>query len=137
MKIWNDTQPIFIQVRQRIIDLILAGTGDTKNPLPSIRQIASEFSVNPLTVTKSYQSLVELGVVEKRRGLGMFLSKDARTILLAHERDNFLNEQWPRILAQIKSLDLSLKDLMQENAKQENAKQENTMNEQNNGKQAK
>lgn len=117
MVTWNDTQPIFIQIRQRIIDLILSGGVDGENPLPSVRQISAELAVNPLTVSKSYQSLVELGVVEKRRGLGMFLSKDARIILLKHERNKFLNEDWPRIHSQIKSLDLDLKDLLQSASK--------------------
>ncbi len=117
MVTWNDTQPIFIQIRQRIIDLILSGGVDDESPLPSVRQISAELAVNPLTVSKSYQSLVELGVVEKRRGLGMFLSKDARIILLKHERNKFLNEDWPRIHSQIKSLDLDLKDLLQSASK--------------------
>ncbi len=92
----------------------MSGDGDIEKPLPSVREVCAELAVNPLTVTKSYQSLVDLGVVEKRRGLGMFLSKDARKILLNHEREKFLNEEWPRINKQIKSLNLKLADLMQE-----------------------
>ncbi|HHB83833.1 MAG TPA: GntR family transcriptional regulator [Devosia sp.] len=109
---WNDTQPIFIQIRQRIIDLILGGDGDTQKPLPSVRQISSELAVNPLTVTRSYQSLVELGVVEKRRGLGMFLTENAKEELLRHERDKFLTTEWPRIIAQIRALDLDAEELL-------------------------
>ena len=119
MTVWNDTQPIFIQIRQRIIDLILAGDGNTQEALPSVRAISSELSVNPLTVTKSYQSLVELGVIEKRRGLGMFLTENARTKLLKHEREKFLRDEWPRIHAQIKGLNLSVSDLIE---KQEESK---------------
>ncbi len=122
MVAWNDTQPIFIQIRQRIIDLILSGGVDEEEPLPSVRQVSAELAVNPLTVSKSYQSLVELGVIEKRRGLGMFLSKNARTILLEHERDKFLNEDWPRIHSQINSLGLDLKDLLQGSLKTISAK---------------
>ncbi len=77
-----------------------------------MRAVSSELSVNPLTVTKSYQSLVELGVVEKRRGLGMFLTKNARVELLTHERKKFLKDEWPRIYAQIKGLDLDVAELM-------------------------
>lgn len=77
-----------------------------------MRAISSELSVNPLTVTKSYQSLVELGVVEKRRGLGMFLTKNARVELLTHEREKFLKDEWPRIYAQIKGLNLDVVELM-------------------------
>ena len=110
---WNETQPIFVQIRQRIIDLILSGDGNTEEALPSVRAISAELSVNPLTVTKSYQSLVDLGVVEKRRGLGMFLTKNARVELLTHEREKFLKDEWPRIYAQIKGLDLDVAELMQ------------------------
>ena len=113
MTTWNDKQPIFIQIRQRIIDLILTGEGKTDEALPSVRQISAELAVNPLTVTKSYQSLVDLGIVEKKRGLGMFLTPNARAELLAHEREIFLNEEWPRISAQIKALDLDMSSLLQ------------------------
>ncbi|HHG90720.1 MAG TPA: GntR family transcriptional regulator [Devosia sp.] len=114
MKTWNDTQPIFIQIRQIIIDLILRGEGKDDEALPSVRQISAELSVNPLTVTKAYQSLVELGVIEKRRGLGMFLTPKAREKLLRHEREKFLSQEWPRIVAQIKSLELNIADLVSE-----------------------
>ncbi len=123
MTVWNDTQPIFVQIRQRIIDLILAGDGNTQEALPSVRQISSELAVNPLTVTKSYQSLVELGVVEKRRGLGMFLTENAKEELLRHERENFLKKEWPRIHAQIVALNLDTETLLgTKGAKKKNAK---------------
>ncbi|MCF6303712.1 MAG: GntR family transcriptional regulator [Devosiaceae bacterium] len=109
---WNDTQPIFIQIRQRIIDLILGGDGDTQKALPSVRQISTELAVNPLTVTRSYHSLVELGVGEKRRGLGMFLTENAKEKLLHHEREKFLTKEWPRIIAQIHALDLDADELL-------------------------
>ena len=79
--------------------------------MPSVRQIAMDLSVNPLTVTRAYQSLVDLGVVEKKRGLGMYVTKEARAKLLAHERGKFLADDWPRIRAQIKALDLNARDL--------------------------
>ncbi|MGJ8527680.1 GntR family transcriptional regulator [Maritalea sp.] len=116
MKQWNETQPIFIQIRTRIGALILNKTAKEDEALPSVRQIATDLSVNPLTVTKAYQSLVELGVVEKRRGLGMFVAQGAREILLKHEREKFLTEEWPRIVIQIKALDLDLKELLKEGA---------------------
>lgn len=123
MTAWNDTQPIFVQIRQRIIDLILGGDGNTQKALPSVRQISSELAVNPLTVTKSYQSLVELGVVEKRRGLGMFLTENAKQELLRHEREKFLNQEWPRIHAQIVALNLDTETLLgTKGAKKKNAK---------------
>ena len=120
---WNETQPIFVQIRQRIIDLILSGDGNTEEALPSVRQIATELAVNPLTVTKSYQSLVELGVIEKRRGLGMFLNQNAKQELLSHEREKFLKDEWPRIHAQIVALNLDTEQLLgKKNRKNPNAK---------------
>lgn len=117
MNQWNETQPIFVQIRTRIIALILNKTTNEGEALPSVRQIATDLSVNPLTVTKAYQSLVELGVVEKRRGLGMFVAEGARKILLNHEREKFLTEEWPRIRTQIEALDLNLNELMKEEGK--------------------
>lgn len=108
---WNDTQPIFLQIRQQLIEMILKGTIDEGEALPSIRQIAMDLSVNPLTVTKAYQSLVDLEVVSMKRGLGMYVANQARTKLLAHERKKFLAQDWPRIRAQIETLDLKLEDL--------------------------
>jgi len=108
---WNDTQPIFLQIRQQLIEMVLKETIPEGEALPSIRQIAMDLSVNPLTVTKAYQSLVDLGVVEKKRGLGMYVAKGARAKLLAHEREKFLAQDWPRIRVQIEALELNLKDL--------------------------
>jgi GntR family transcriptional regulator len=109
---WRDDQPIFIQIRQRMIEMILNGTINEGDALPSVRQIATDLSVNPLTVTKSYEALVDLGIVEKRRGLGMFVTEGARTALLAHEREKFLAEDWPAILTRISALGLNAKDLL-------------------------
>lgn len=109
---FHTSQPIFVQIRQRLIGMILrrqVGEGDA---LPSVRQIAGELSVNPLTVTKAFEALVDIGVVEKRRGLGMFVTTGAREKLLAHERDKFLAEDWPRIAAQIKALELDPQSLL-------------------------
>ncbi len=109
---FHASQPIFVQIRQRLIEMILRGSVGEDEALPSVRQIAAELSVNPLTVTKAFEALVDIGVVEKRRGLGMFVTSGARTALLAHERDKFLKEDWPRIAAQIKALDLDLQSLL-------------------------
>lgn len=108
---WNDTQPIFLQIRQQLIEMILRGTIPEGAALPSIRQIAMDLSVNPLTVTKAYQSLVDLDVVARKRGLGMYVAEKARAKLLAHEREKFLAKDWPRIRGQIEALDLNLEDL--------------------------
>lgn len=109
---FNASQPIFVQIRQRLIEMILREQVAEGGALPSVRQIAADLSVNPLTVTKAFEALVDLGVVEKRRGLGMFVAGGARQALLTHERNKFLKEDWPRIAAQIRALDLDLAALL-------------------------
>jgi GntR family transcriptional regulator len=111
---FNETQPIFVQIRQRIAQMILSQTAREGEALPSVRSIAADLSVNPLTVTRAYDSLVDLGVVESRRGMGMFVAAGARDKLLAHERQLFLNEDWPRIRTQIEALGLDLDTLLKE-----------------------
>ena len=109
---FHSSQPIFVQIRQRLTEMILSGAVPEGEALPSVRSIAADLSVNPLTVTKAYDALVDSGVVEKRRGLGMFVKTGARAELLAHERDKFLREDWPRIIAQIRALELDPKTLL-------------------------
>ncbi len=114
---FNETQPIFVQIRQRIAEMILNENAKEGEALPSVRSIAADLSVNPLTVTRAYDALVDLGVVESRRGMGMFVAAGARERLLAHERDIFLSEDWPRIKAQIKTLGLDLEALLKDAGK--------------------
>ena len=114
MSQFNDSQPIFLQIRQRIVEMILKKAVNEGEALPSVRQIATELSVNPLTVTKAYDGLVDIGVVESRRGMGMFVNDGARGKLLAHERQKFLSEDWPRIIAQIKALELDPASLLKD-----------------------
>jgi len=109
---FHPSQPIFVQIRQRLIEMILRQAVGEGEALPSVRQIAAELSVNPLTVTKAFEALVDIGVVEKRRGLGMFVTEGARQTLLAHEREKFLKDDWPRILAQIRALELDPEKLL-------------------------
>jgi len=109
---WNDSQPIFLQIRQRLGEMILKGQVKPGEAVPSIRQAAADLAVNPLTVTKAYQSLVDQGVVEKKRGMGMYVSEGARETLLAQERMKFLTEEWPRIRQQIEALGLDVETLM-------------------------
>ena len=120
---FHASQPIFVQIRQRLIEMILRGAVGEGDSLPSVRQIAAELSVNPLTVTKAFEALVDVGVVEKRRGLGMFVKTGARAELLAHEREKFLKEDWPRIAAQIRALDLDLQSLLSASAATRGAQQ--------------
>jgi len=110
---FHSAQPIFVQIRQRLTEMILRGAVPEGEALPSVRQIAAELSVNPLTVTKAFEALVDIGVVEKRRGLGMFVTAGARAQLLTHEREKFLKDDWPRIKTQIAALQLDLKSLLE------------------------
>ena len=114
---FNETQPIFVQIRQRIAAMILSETAREGEALPSVRSIAADLSVNPLTVTRAYDALVDLGVVESRRGMGMFVATAGRDKLLAHERESFMAEEWPRIRTQIKALGLDLETLLKEDRK--------------------
>lgn len=109
---WNDSQPIYRQLRDRVVALILDGVLNEGDPLPSVRNVAAEYRVNPITVLKAYQQLVDEQLVEKRRGLGMFINAGARNLLMQGERQKFLAEQWPRIYATIQRLGLTPEELL-------------------------
>jgi GntR family transcriptional regulator len=109
---WNDNQPIYRQLRDRVVAMILDGVLKEGDPLPSVRTVAAEYRVNPLTVLKGYQQLVDDGLVETRRGLGMFINAGARSVLLQAERQKFLGEEWPRISAIIQRLGLKAEELL-------------------------
>jgi GntR family transcriptional regulator len=109
---WNDSQPIYRQLRDRVVALILEGVLKEGDPLPSVRTVAAEYRVNPLTVLKGYQELVDEDLVETRRGRGMFIKPGARTLLMEGERRKFLAEQWPRIAATIQRLGLTAEELL-------------------------
>jgi GntR family transcriptional regulator len=109
---WNDSQPIYRQLRDQVVAMMLDGLLKEGDPLPSVRNVAAESRVNPLTVLKAYQELVDDGLVEKRRGLGMFMMAGARDRLLEGERRKFLKEQWPQIQATIQRLGLTPGDLL-------------------------
>ncbi len=109
---WNDSQPIYRQLRDRVVAMILDGVLKEGDPLPSVRNVATDYRVNPLTVLKGYQQLVDEQLVEKRRGLGMFVRAGARILLLEGERQKFLNEQWPRLYETIQRLGLKPEELL-------------------------
>ena len=109
---WNSTQPIYRQLRDRVVAMILDGVLAEGDPLPSVRNVAAEYRVNPLTVLKGYQQLVDEQLVEKRRGLGLFINAGARELLLRAERQKFLADQWPAIHATIQRLGLTPRDLL-------------------------
>ncbi|HSV62814.1 MAG TPA: GntR family transcriptional regulator [Chthoniobacterales bacterium] len=108
---WNDNQPIYRQLRDRGVHMILDGVLKEGDPLPSVRNVAAEFRVNPLTVLKAYQHLVDENLVEMKRGLGMFVKPGARELLLKGERQKFLKEEWPRIAETIERLGITEKEL--------------------------
>ncbi len=109
---WNDSQPIYRQLRDRVVAMILDGVLKEGDPLPSVRSVAAEYRVNPLTVLKGYQELVVERLVESKRGRGMFINVGARALLLEGERARFLAEEWPRVHARMERLGLSAEDLL-------------------------
>ncbi len=109
---WHDNQPIYRQLRDRVVAMILEGALKEGDPLPSVRTVAADYRLNPLTVLKGYQGLVDEELVEKKRGLGMFVKEAARSLLLRGERQKFLAEEWPRIYATIQRLGLKPEELL-------------------------
>ncbi len=109
---WDDSQPIYRQLRDRVVALMLEGVLKEGEPLPSVRQVATEYRLNPLTVLKAYQQLADEGLVEKRRGLGMFVAPGAGAALLKDERSRFLEQEWPKIHATIQRLGLDTATLL-------------------------
>ena len=109
---WNDNQPIYRQLRDKVVAMILEGTLADGDALPSVRSVAAEFTLNPLTVLKGYQQLVDEGLVEKRRGRGKFVTPGAPAHLLTRERQRFLEQEWPRVKATIERLGLDAKALL-------------------------
>ena len=116
---WNDSQPIYWQLKERTIAMILDGTLAEGDALPSVRTVASDFQLNPITVSKSYQTLVDDGLVEKRRGLGMFVCTGARRQLIDSERQKFLTEEWPAMVNRIGQLGLDVNELLQSGSEKE------------------
>jgi len=116
---WNDSQPIYWQLKERTIAMILDGTLAEGDALPSVRTVASDLQLNPITVSKSYQTLVDEGLVEKRRGLGMFVCEGAKRQLTNSEREKFLNEEWPAMVIRIQQLGLDLTELLQSSTQEE------------------
>jgi GntR family transcriptional regulator len=110
---WNDNAPIYRQLKERVIGMLLDGLLKPGDALPSVRQVASEYRVNPITVARAYQELVDATLVEKRRGLGMYVIDGAREKLLASERERFTQEEWPALLQRVRRLGLDLEQLLQ------------------------
>jgi GntR family transcriptional regulator len=113
---WNDNAPIFRQLKERVIGMMLDGALKPGDPLPSVRQIAADYQLNPITVSRAYQELVDDNLVEKRRGIGMFVSEGANEKLLASERERFLREEWPTTLQRMRRLGLDPAQMLQDAA---------------------
>ena len=109
---WNEDQPIYRQLRDRVVAMILEGVLADGDALPSVRNVAAEYRLNPLTVLKGYQELVDEGLVEKKRGRGMFVNEGAHTALLKAERQRFLEKEWPLVQATIERLGLNTEELL-------------------------
>jgi DNA-binding transcriptional regulator YhcF (GntR family) len=135
---WNEDQPIYRQLRDRVVAMILEEVLGDGDALPSVRNVAAEYRLNPLTVLKGYQELVDEGLVEKRRGRGMFVTGGARAQLLKDERRRFLDKDWPEIAATIQRLELDVDELLnaidtaagvEKDVSEKNAKQKDVGNE--------
>lgn len=118
---WNENTPIYRQLRDRVVAMILDGVLNEGDALPSVRQVAADFQLNPITVSKAYQELVDEQLVEKRRGLGMYVNEGAREALLKNERERFLREEWPALYARLKRLGLDVERLVEDTRNMEGA----------------
>ena len=109
---WSDGAPIYRQLKERVVAMLLDGVLKPGDALPSVRQVAAEYQLNPITVSRAYQELADEQLVEKRRGLGMYVTEGANARLLQSERERFLREEWPLVLERIQRLGLSIEELM-------------------------
>ena len=109
---WSDNSPIYRQLKERVVGMMLDGVLKPGDALPSVRQIAADYQLNPITVSRAYQELADEGLVEKRRGLGMFVTEEASRQLRSSERERFLKDEWPAVAERIQRLGLSLQDLL-------------------------
>ncbi len=114
---WSDGAPIYRQLKERVVAMLLDGVLKPGDALPSVRQVAAEYQLNPITVSRAYQELADEALVEKRRGLGMYVTEGASEKLLASERERFLRDEWPLVLERIQRLGLTMDELMRGNGK--------------------
>jgi len=114
---WSDGAPIYRQLKERVVAMLLDGLLKPGDALPSVRQVAAEYQLNPITVSRAYQELADEALVEKRRGLGMYVTEGASEKLLASERERFLRDEWPLVLERIQRLGLNTEELLQLNGK--------------------
>ena len=118
---WHDNTPIYRQLKERVLGMVLDEMLKPGEALPSVRQIAADYQLNPITVSRAYQELTDEGLVEKRRGMGMYVMAGARDVLMGRERARFLAEEWPQVVARARRLGVNLADLLQTKAEGEAA----------------
>lgn len=118
---WSDTTPIYLQLKERVVAMMLDGLLKPGDALPSVRQVAADFQLNPITVSRAYQELADETLVEKRRGLGMYVTEGAPEKLLASERERFLREEWPAVVERVNRLGLRMEELIKAAVKEPNA----------------
>ena len=109
---WSDSAPIYRQLKDRVVAMMLDGVLKPGDALPSVRQVAAEYQLTPITVSRAYQELADEQLVEKRRGLGMYVTEGANARLLQSERERFLREEWPLVMERIQRLGLSIQELL-------------------------
>ena len=114
---WSDGAPIYRQLKERVVAMMLDGVLKPGDALPSVRQVAAEYQLNPITVSRAYQELADEQLVEKRRGLGMFVTEGATSRLMNSERERFLREEWPQVIERIQRLGLDPAELLDPGAK--------------------
>lgn len=111
---WNDNQPIYKQLRDQVVERIMDGTFSEGEAVPSVRQVAADYQINHLTVGKAYQELVDVGLLEKRRGLGMFVTTGARNSLTDNEQQRFIEEELPAFAERVRMLGLSMPEVVRQ-----------------------
>jgi len=109
---WNENRPIYLQLKERVVGMMLDGLLKPGDALPSVRQVAADYQLNPITVSRAYQELVDETLVEKRRGLGMYVTDGAVDKLLSTERERFIREEWPAMVERIRRLGLDIEQLL-------------------------
>jgi GntR family transcriptional regulator len=123
---WSDQTPIFRQLKEKVVELIMDGEVSEGEAVPSVRQVAADYQINPLTVSKAYQELVDGDILVKKRGLGMFVTEGAKKRLFEDEKKHFLQVEWPKIMTRIQRLGLSINDLTDKSVELSGDKNANT-----------
>ncbi|KPF53646.1 GntR family transcriptional regulator [beta proteobacterium AAP51] len=111
MQTWDDRQPIYQQLADMLAAQLLDGEPGEGAAMPSVRTLASRYLLNPLTVNRALQALGDEGLLENRRGMGLYVTPGARERLRAAERDRFLHTEWPRLRERLRRLGITAQQL--------------------------